>query len=309
MLAMGRRPAAETSEVDSCTIASRIVSTAGSSPGTAIGALYLIAVLNGFAPEIVNSVRSQTLWSALNSTFGLSVVSVGAVACGLMLARRSPPRQIGTGDMAVAGLVSLLVLLPPRATSWAAVTLLAVYQLVHARSGPSGRSAAAIFLALAASEFWVPVVLRASATLWLAWDAALVATLLRIVGAEEVVQAGNLVSVADGNAIAIIAGCASLPNAAFALLCWLVVAKGFHPAWHGSDIVAVAILGCSVVALNVGRMALMTLDAEDYALIHGALGADVFNLLLLAVSALVALGTVRRNSGPVGSRRGAAGIG
>lgn len=309
MIATGRRPIEETSEAGNCISAVRTVSEAGSLSGTAIGAFYLIVVLNGFAPDIINSVRSQTFWSALYSTFGLSVVSVGAVACGLMLARRAPPRKIGAGDLVVAGLVSLLVLLPPRATSWAAVTLLAIYELVRSRSGPSERSAAAVFLALATSEFWVPVVLQASANLWLAWDAVLVAMLLRLVGAEEVVQVGNLVSVADGNAIAIIAGCASLPNVAYALLCWLVVAKGFHPAWRGTDTIAAAVLVCSVVALNAGRMALMTLDAEDYALIHGALGADVFNLLLLAVSGLVAWGTVRNTSGPLGPRGGAACIG
>src|SRR5690606_41441993 len=54
-----------------------------------VAALYSIAVLNGFAADIVEAIRAQPFWAALMSTFGISVVSVAAGACGTMVVLRS----------------------------------------------------------------------------------------------------------------------------------------------------------------------------------------------------------------------------
>lgn len=272
-----------------------------------VAALYSIAVLNGFAADIVEAIRAQPFWAALMSTFGISVVSVAAVACGIMLVLRSAGRAASRGDVVIALLVAALLLVPHRAGSWAALTVLALFEITRSRATDGDRIAAAIFLALAASEFWARIALQSLGNVMLSWDAALVAGLLSHFVTGEIVRSGNLIELPDGTSLALIVGCDSLTNIAYGILCWLVIAKGMRPHWISFDVFAIVAVAVGVVSLNTVRVALMAGDPQSYELVHGAVGADAFNLILLALSGAIALWTVRNTPQPLGDRSPAAG--
>ena len=140
--------------------------------------LYSIGVLNGFAPVVLESIRAQGLWEALAWTFGISIVDVAAVAVGVYLARQSPRTPLTLRDYVAAALFALLILVPHRAMSWAAVTGLAVYELAGNRRSAPAVAAASVFILLAASVFWGRVLAQVFAGTLLSWDAWLAAGFL-----------------------------------------------------------------------------------------------------------------------------------
>lgn len=250
--------------------------------------LFLLAALNGMADEIVTLIRSQGLWPAAAGTFGLSIVTLAALWLGLRLALRAPALAPRRGDWIVAAFALLPLLVPHRLGGWAAMTGLALYSLGRDRHSPFSAAAASIFLALAASEFWASVLVQIFAAHLLAWDAALAAGMLSLLGAEAT-QSGNLILTGDHRTLVVLVGCASLPNMAYGILCWMVVARALRPAWRWADLPAGLAVAGVAVAANAIRLALMGLSAGSYDRVHGVVGANVFNVVLLLVTVAIAL--------------------
>jgi hypothetical protein len=86
------------------------------------------------------------------------------------------------GDWFVAAVAAFLLLVPHRAATWLAVTSLARYALGRDRRSTTALASATIFLAIAASHFWGPVLVQVFGSTLLPLDAALAAASLDAIG-------------------------------------------------------------------------------------------------------------------------------
>jgi hypothetical protein len=68
----------------------------------------------------------------------------------------------------------------------------------------------------------------------------------------------------------------------------MTVLRSWRTEWRRADLYTITGVILAVVAFNVFRMTLMGLSRNAYLLIHGPLGADVFNSLILIVAAAAA---------------------
>ena len=254
--------------------------------------LYSIGVLNGFAPVVLESIRAQGLWEALAWTFGISIVDVAAVAVGVHLARQSPRTPLTLRDYVAAALFALLILVPHRAMSWAAVTGLAVYELAGNRRSAPAVAAASVFILLAASVFWGRVLAQVFADTLLSWDAWLAAGFLDLLTGGGVERIANVI-MTDHGSLVVSASCSSLRNVLYGLLCWLTIARALRHEWQRGDLIAAVIVSGTVVAANALRISLLGLSDESYERLHGVLGENVFNLGLLLFTATIAIYTSR----------------
>lgn len=250
--------------------------------------LYLLAALNGFADDIAALVRHDGLWAAVQGSFGLSIIALAALWLGLRLSLQAPAVAPRRGDWMMAAAVVPLLLVPHRLGGWTAMTALALYDLGRTRHSPFAVAAASLFLALAACEFWASALVQIFAGHLLAWDAALAAGILSLLGGQATAS-GNLILTGDHRTLVILVGCASLPNMAYGLLCWVVVARALCPVWRWLDLLAGLAVAAVAVAANGIRLALMGLSAESYDRVHGTLGANAYTLGLLAITMAIAL--------------------
>jgi exosortase/archaeosortase family protein len=262
-----------------------------SRPGM-FGTLYLIAIANGLTGDIADTIRAEGLQAALGATFGVSIVTLAATAAGAHLMARSRPVPFRRVDGIAAATVALLLLMPHPAGSWLAATALALFALGRDRDCPYNVAAASVFLAIATGEFWSRIAVQTFAAPLLAWDAALVAGVLDVFTTRAVERVGNLI-VAGDMSLAILAGCSSVINVTYGLLVWIGVARMLRPEWQRKDLLTAFVVAVTVVAANVLRMTIMAWSAEAYDWMHGAAGADLFNLGLLLFAATVALLSTR----------------
>jgi hypothetical protein len=258
--------------------------TGGKARPAAIGALYLLGVANGLAGNIVMTICANGFSSALADTFDVSLVVIAATSVGMMLIARTPRGRIDTWDR-VAGATYLLGLcIPHSAASMAALTFFAAYEGIRQRRSVEAVAAASLFIGIAICQTWGLVLLHLFAGPLLAVDATFVAWLLGTIQGDGVEHIGNLVEVADGQPLVIMIGCSSFSNMSFALLCWMTVVRASRPGWLRSDLGIAFGVVIAVIALNVLRMGLMGLSRDAYLLLHGPVGANVFNTLILVTA-------------------------
>jgi len=251
-------------------------------------ALYLLGILNALAALLIPLVQGDNPAQALLDLSNFNVVTIAATAVGIHLLLRSSDAPVGRSDVFAASFVTLLLLVPHRAASWLAVTGLALFILVRERRSATGVGAASMFLALAASSFWGPVLIQMFASPLLAWDAALAAVLLEAMGHVSVERTGNII-VTSGQTLAVMVWCSFLPNLLYGFLCWTVIARAVRPAWQARDVLALFAVGSLILTTNTLRLALMGLGEDTYQLVHGWVGANVFNVGLLVAIAAIAL--------------------
>jgi len=82
-------------------------------------------------------------------------------------------------------------------------------------------------------------------------------------------------------------GCSSLSHISYALRCWMTAVRASRPCWRWTDLPVALVLIGFVIAVNVARMALMGVNREYYLFLHGPVGVNVVNSLIL-VAALIA---------------------
>jgi hypothetical protein len=252
--------------------------------------LYLLGIANALAPAVFPALRGDDPFQALAAV--LDIVTLAAVAAGIHLLWQTPPTAVRRADWAVAAAIVPLLLVPHRAGSWLALTGLALYAIWRDRRSVSAVASGSIFLALAASSFWGPVLVQAFSSTVLALDAALTAAMLDVLGSGQVERVGNLI-ISGQTTILVLVGCASLPIVLHGLLLWIVVARLLRPQWRLVDLLALLAIGGVVLMANALRLALMGLSPHTYQWVHGPAGANAFNiglLLVIAASALCSTG-------------------
>jgi hypothetical protein len=264
--------------------------------------LYLLGMLNTLVALIFSSIHSEHVWQALGQRVNFVVVS--ATAVGVYLLRQSTGAAMTRWDWIVAIVVVFLILVPHNAASWVAVSGLGVYAMVRDRRSATAVASASVFLAIAASSYWGPVLVQAFGPTLLAWDAALAVGWLDALGHGAVERIDNVIVVSDQRLV-VLGGCASLPNLLYGLLCWTAITRLMRPTWHPYDVLALLAVAGLVVAANTLRLALMALSADTYEWVHGPVGDNIFNVGLLLFIAVIALHSTAPAASSLGRQRGA----
>jgi hypothetical protein len=190
-------------------------------------------------------------------------------------------------DFIIAVVLCLLVFMPTDRMIWVAADGLAIYLWVFYGRAATLRSAATVLVAMSVQAFWGHVFFHLVAYDLLRAETAVVGTLLRATRSGIDWQ-DNVISSADGFGIAIYTGCSSFFNLSLAMLCWITLTKLQRPFWRRSDFVVGAVVGGSMILLNLARLYVMALNIDLYYYWHDGPGAEIFavvaSLMILVVS-------------------------
>lgn len=174
-----------------------------------------------------------------------------------------------------------LVLVPSSAVSWLALAGYAGLRSIDANG--ERRQGALLFLALALASLWSSVVLKWIAAPVTAAEAFALGKLLALVR-PDIVQTGNVVGNPDTHSLILMTRCTTADALPAALVALAAVALLVGRPDARSLIRAGAGLAIVLAAANAVRLAAMAWSAENYALVHGVLGANVYDALqVLAV--------------------------
>jgi hypothetical protein len=248
--------------------------------------LYILGCVNGLLGRFLLSFASDGLIGALLS---INVIILLACFAGISLLYSAERKAIQSLDFVVAAIFLICVCLPIFALSWVAVAGLSCYILIAKEEDAKFKRGAWIMLALTVPLLWARLVFQFLAEPILEMDSILVSSVL---GTERV---GNLVGFGDksGNVL-ILPACSSFTNMSMAFLCWVTVTQWANHRWSPIDIWWSLFACAAVVAVNVTRMSLAAWSQGNYAVIHSAWGAEVFNYIIIAVTvAICVLGTRR----------------
>lgn len=235
-----------------------------------IAILFAGGALNGFAVRIMESWR---LNAGAEILLGISPFELIVLAIALDFIIRSRPEAI---RLTVWAEVLLLIglIIPSSTASWAS---LAAYAAVMAWRGHGAfRLGALLILGLAAAALWSAVGVNWVARLVTSSEASLVAALLRPLR-PDIVHDGNLIGVRGAHEIVLIVACTTA-NALPRVLLAVVAISAFVGGGRHRLLAPLCLIALAYGLANWIRLAAMAWSAESYALVHGPVGANIFDL-------------------------------
>jgi hypothetical protein len=263
-----------------------------------IAGLFLLGMVNGIIGTATGAVVARGFWYALFDTFDVSLVVVIAGAVGVKLVSRAPERSLDRLDRLVIAVYLAGLCIPLSPASMAAVTFLALYEGLRSFGSAEATAASSLFLGVAACQMWGALFLGLFAPFILSLDAAIAAGALDLIQGGGVERVGNLVDTVQGQPLVIMTGCSSLSQVSYALLCWMTLVRMVRPSWDRFDLVTAAVLVIFVISTNVMRIALMGISPEAYSLVHGPVGSNVANALILIGALAAARQALARGPAP-----------
>ncbi len=265
------------------------------SRGTLLGSLAAAGLANGLLNRVIDAVASEGLAGGIAGTFGISALVWIAASICVAQAWTAKPEPAGAWDIACAWIAAAMLCVPSDIVSWVTVSGVALYFIRRTTPSSALRRAAVILLAITIPCFWSRILFALLSDTILAADAFLVST---AIGTE---RSGNVFETADGTgAIWIAPGCSSLANVSLAILCWTL----FVNARPGNRIKATnAVVWCGlsatvVIAINVGRMALVGLEPQFYEAVHGRVGSAIAGWLTLGAMVAISFRGIRPQYSP-----------
>jgi hypothetical protein len=249
--------------------------------------LYILGCANGLLGRVLLALNTEG-WTGLLGV-DISVIVLFACFAGISLMLQENRDEIRPSDLAVGAVFLILVILPIFALSWIAITGLSLYILLFASGSSALRRGALIMLALTVPMLWSRLLFQFFAGPILAIDASLAALLL---GSERV---GNVVGFGDGSGyMVILPACSFVANTSLAFLCWVSVTQWAKHEWSPMDILWSLLACASVIAVNVGRIALTGLSRSHYEAIHGPVGNMVLGAIILGLTIGISVLSARR---------------
>lgn len=201
------------------------------------------------------------------------------------------PLRIVDGLAVVAG--ALVLLLPASQTSWLG-TGLALAALAALGHGPRPIAAGpAILIAACLRDPLTQAVMTLFAGPLLALDAELAGLAAHLAGLAVTVD-GNVVINANGHRLFVMTGCSSFSDVATGLLLWFALVRAFSSADQAVPWPHAAGLAMAIVAINLGRLALMSQSPAWYVLVHDGAGGQAASLLITAAALAAALWSQNR---------------
>ncbi|MCB1484669.1 MAG: hypothetical protein KDJ17_07240 [Hyphomicrobiaceae bacterium] len=188
---------------------------------------------------------------------------------------------MGTGEvgrprfaLALDAVTVMLVLVPSSAVSWFALLIYAGCQA--ATSNGERRQGALMFLAIAATALWSSVVMKLIAGPVTTSEAFLLGKLL--VGLRpDIVQTGNVIGDPEGHSLILMTRCTTLNALPSALVSLVGVALllgriNRDRLWRSALMLSALLLGANLI-----RLGAMAWSADSYTMVHGPIGANVFD--------------------------------
>jgi len=253
--------------------------------------LYILGCANGLLGRVLLTLNRDG-WTGLLDV-DVSVIVLFACFAGISLMLQENRDEIRPSDLAVGGIFLILVILPVFALSWLAITGLSLYILLFASGSSALRRGALIMLALTVPMLWSRLLFQFFAGPLLAIDASLAALLL---GSERV---GNVVGFGDGSGyMVILPACSFVANTSLAFLCWVSITQWAKHQWSPMDILWSLLACASVIAVNVGRIALTGVSRSHYEAIHSPLGNMVLGAIILCLTIGISVLSARRELFP-----------
>jgi hypothetical protein len=239
--------------------------------------LYILGCANGLLGRILLAMNSQVGWTGILGV-DIGVIVLFAMFAGISAVLGAEEDELQSRDLAIGAIFLVCVIVPIFSLSWIAVTGLSLYILLFANNGSARNRGALILLALTVPMLWSPLVFQFFTGLILSIDAFLAASLL---GTERI---GNLVAFGDGSGyISLIPACSSFANMSLALLCWVSVSQWAKHRWTAIDLVWSFLCFASVLAVNVGRIAITGLSRSNYEIIHSPWGGTIVGFIILGL--------------------------
>lgn len=267
-----------------------VVSTAADGVRTARLAAHLPALVMAGACLNALVVRAAEAFAAdgqLSLSFGISpfVLVAAFIAVKLSLAPPASAREANATPWWLDAAALALVLVPSSAVSWLA--LLCYASLVALRDTGDRRIGAVLFVALAASQLWSSILLK-----WLAGpvtlaEGSLLSAVLSLVRAD-VVQFGNVIGSPAGHSLVLMTRCTTTDALPAALVALAAIACLLGTPDRRRLIHAGLVLAVAVTVANLIRLSLMAWSADMYELVHGPIGANIYDGLQAGL--VIALG-------------------
>ena len=261
--------------------------------GRLLGGLAAAGLANGLLNRVADAIASDGLAGAIAGTFGISAL-VWIAACVCVVHAWTAPRETpGRWDIVAAWIAAAMLCIPSDVVSWMTVSGVALYFIKQTAPSSSLRRAAVILLAITIPCFWSRIVFALLSGPILSADALLVSA---VIGTQ---RTGNVFETIDGTgAIWIAPGCSSLANVSLTILCWTL----FVNLYAGRRTAATtALVWCSlsaavVIAINVGRMALVGLEPQLYDAVHGPVGGAIAGWLTLGAMVAITFQGIRHDN-------------
>lgn len=229
------------------------------------------AALNGLVVTVMQTVSAG---GGLSLTLGLSPFQIIAILVAARL-------MLGMGEPDAAGpwwldlTVAALILVPSSAVSWAALAIYSGYHAVETRA--ERRTGALLFLAIAVASLWSSVILKWFALPVTTGEAFVLGQIMHLIR-PDIIQVANVIGNPDTHSLILMTRCTTadaLPHAAIGVAAVAYLLGDVRPERLRQALVMLAVI---YVAANLVRLGGLAWSAESYALVHGPIGANAFDL-------------------------------
>ncbi len=244
--------------------------------------VLFVGFCNAAFSEVAWHVVADGFWPAISDGLAISVIIWAGFVLGLRWTAQRQSTPVSTRDLAVFSAALLTFLLPFSKPSWVGLSVLSAYLVVTSQPGSSFRRGAATLAGVTVPMFWSKQVFWLLSDKLLPIDAAIVAT---VTGLKHV---GNAIELQGQSGRVFVApGCSSVANLSMSLFCWFLFSQARNRSPSRNDIVWCIGMCLCVVAVNIGRMSLIALYPEYYALVHGPVGATTASALSMGFTLII----------------------
>jgi hypothetical protein len=262
---------------------------------TIFATLVTAAFLNFVFATAGQSISRDGLWMAVSSTFGISALIWVAMLYVVSLMLEKPDdTPLDQRDFSVLAVAVILILVPHKYVPVLALSGIAAYLYFRADTQSNLRKAAILLGATTVPLLWGNFLMMFFNEFILSADAFLVS----LVSSSE--RIGNVVISADTDwYIKISRGCSSLSNLSIGVLSWTFFVLFFDRQYGAYKFIWLAAILIPIVIINVIRMAMIVSNFNFYDILHEGTGANIANLITLAVIVGVSYVGIKRPNDPV----------
>lgn len=244
-----------------------------------ICALIYAGLTNALIRPVAASIFENGFVNALLDSFGVNAAvwfSIGLISINLNRCGEAVQRiQFG-----IVPLIVMIGLMVPSATvSWISVAVLAGW-ILQQSDDHTLRAAASILVVLALRDPLLSNLSQLFNTEILALDTWMVSVLVSLFD-QAVYHNSNLIQDDKGVRLIILKGCSSLTNLSYAFLIWYSISKTYAPRLTVQGAWSLLLVITSIILFNVTRLALMSMNESNYALIHNATSHALQSVLML----------------------------
>jgi hypothetical protein len=226
--------------------------------------------------RIIKASAPTTLPDTITSLLSVSVFQCLAWYVVFQLLGASERTRIAPNRDWVVGLGScMMVFIPTHGSVWIAATMIGVYLILTPDGDRKLRSAGIVLLALSIQGSWGSLLFEVIASPLLRAETAVVGSILQTMQSGTSWQ-DNMITAKSGWGIVIYPYCSSFHNVSLALLCWVTISRLASDTWHGRDYAVAGLIAAAMIAMNMTRLALMSVNQSFYYYWHDGTGNPIF---------------------------------